>query len=76
MGPLFPRYDHEFGESAANMEFMLHVQATVFYHRDIIGTKSTIQVWGRDEGMRISKRYRPWADINVCRIRCSTVEAQ
>ena len=46
IGPLLPPYDHEFAESASRMEFMLHLEATIFYHRDIIGTKSTVQVWG------------------------------
>ena len=79
--PLFPPYDHVFRESASNMEFMLHLQATIFYHRDIIGTKSTILVlWeergvggGSGRGMGISKRYTPSGDIRVCWIRCGAV---
>jgi hypothetical protein len=78
IGPLFPPYDHVFTESAFNMEFMLHIQATIFYHRDIIGTKSTIRVCrerggGSGRGMGISKRYRPSGDIRVCGIRCTAV---
>jgi hypothetical protein len=48
--PLFPPYDHVFRESAPNMEFMLLVQATIFHHRDIIGSKSTILVLWEDGG--------------------------
>jgi hypothetical protein len=44
IGLLFPPYDHVFRESAFNLEFMIHVQATIFYHTDVIGTKSTILV--------------------------------
>ena len=75
IGPLFPPYDHVFRERSFNMKFMFHVEATIFYHRDIIGTKSTILevaalgrggVWGGSgRGMGISKRYRPSGDIRV-----------
>ena len=60
IGSLFPPYDHVFRESGFNMEFMSDVPATIFYHSDIIGTKSTILVvaaeawqwrgWGRGRG--------------------------
>jgi hypothetical protein len=79
IGPLFPPYVYEFRESAPNMEFMLHVKAAVFYHRDIIGTKSTILVLrrggrgGAGQGMGISKRNSPFSDIRVCWIRCGAV---
>jgi hypothetical protein len=75
IGPVFPPYDHEFRESVSNMEFMLHVRAIIFYHRDIIGTKSTILVkveWGSELEMEISKRYIPSGD-RTCRSRCGAV---
>ena len=54
---------------------------TIFYHRDIIGTKSTILVLrkvgggagGSGRGMGISKRYISSGGIIVCGVRCGAV---
>lgn len=65
IGALFPPYGHAFRVSAFNIEFMIHVQATIFYHTDIIGTKSTILAVVSEAGAGGGVRGQGWEFQNT-----------